>query len=102
MRPVQIAVTLTLIAVLGSSAIAAVTRERGIPQFTAVPVRAHVALGPVAVVAAPVSGSEEGAPSLARAARERYGHVDGLATVRCVPLPGSDRGLITGIAFRWE
>lgn len=96
MRRAQIVATLTI--ALSASGLAALTLDRGTPQFTATPARSHVALGPIAVLA---PGEAETVP-LTAAARDRYGRIDGLASVRRIPLPGSDRGMITGTAIRWN
>jgi hypothetical protein len=96
MRPARYLATLAI--ALSASGLAALTLDRGTPQFTAIPARAHVALGPIAVLA---PGEAEAVP-LATAARARYGRVDGLVAVRHVPLPGSDRGMITATAIRWN
>lgn len=96
MRRVPIA--LTLIVALSASGLAALTLDRGTPQFSASPARAHVVLGPVAILADETTARRP----LTSAARERYGRVDGLADVRRVPLPGSDRGMIVATAIRWN
>lgn len=96
MRPVQTAFTLAV--ALSATGLAAITLDRGMPQYGAVPARSHVALGPVAVLAP----THADAIPLAHAARARYGRVDGLAQVHLAPLPGSDRGMIVGTAIRWD
>lgn len=74
----------------------------GLPLFPATPARAHVALGPVRVLARPVRPGEEVAMPIAEAARARYGRVDGLSRVRVEPLPGGQGGLVAGVAIRWR
>jgi len=96
MRRAPIIAILTI--ALSGTGLAALTLDRGTPHFPATPARAHVALGPIAVVT-PGNGER---PALAAAARDRYGRIDGLAAVRRVPLPASDHGMVTATAIRWN
>lgn len=70
-------------------------------HYPATPVRPHVALGSVRVLAVPVRPAEERAVPIAEAARVRYGAVDALANVRLEPLP-SGQALVSGTALRWR
>jgi hypothetical protein len=87
--------------VLSGAGLGAMTRGGGLPQFPATPARAHVALGEVRVLARPIH-EEEPATPIAEAARARYGRVDALVSVRAEPLPGTEGGLVAGVAIRWR
>lgn len=105
MRHVALAAACAVIlsgAGLGAIARGAVAGGSGLPHFPATPARAHVALGPVQVLARPVRPGEEVATPIAEAARARYGRIDGLSRVRVKPLPGGEGGLVAGVAIRWR
>ncbi|MBP7242863.1 hypothetical protein [Amaricoccus sp.] len=88
---------------LSGAGLGAMTRSGGIGHFPGTPVRAHVVLGPVLVLAHPVHPLEEAATPVAVAARARYGALDALARVRTEPLPGgAGGGLVSAVAIRWR
>jgi hypothetical protein len=99
MRPAPLAAAFAV--VLSSAGLAALMPDPGLPHYPHAPLRAHVALGPVQVLARPEPDPLHPAPSLAEAARARYGAVDALAAVRPVPLPGAPGGALVGLAIRW-
>jgi len=101
MRTAPLAAALAAaLSVLSVAAVAGLGHWTGPALFAGTPVRPHIALGPVAVLARP--DPDVPATPLAEAARARYGQVDALADVRVEPLPWSDAALISGIALRWQ
>ena len=96
MRIATVAASLAVL--ISATGIAAVSADRSVPHYPATPARAHSALGPVQILAAP----QEEPATLAEAARARYGDFDALTQVRTTPLPWSDQALVTGTAIRWN
>lgn len=94
------ALAATLAAVLCATAYAAVTSTSGVHHYPGFPTRGHAILGPVQTLV--TTDDDMAPPTLADAARARYGQVDGLALVRTAPLPFGDGALYTGAAFRWN
>jgi hypothetical protein len=97
MRIASIAAFLAI--ALTTSGLAALTADRGAPQYSATPVRSHVTLGEVRLL---IKSAETDGVTLPDAARLRYGKIDALKNVRTVPLPFGDGAMVTGAAIRWN
>jgi len=96
------ALAAALAVAVSSAGVAGLVPSRGVLHYADVPVRPHVALGPVQALARPEADALHPAPSLAEAARARYGRVDAIAGVRAAALPAGEGAVLTGAAIRWK